>query len=218
VALLGFRRQLTAFDDEVVALFTVVTVSVSRASAAFLTGDTTETARLLEGAQLSSIVLDRVEHEVEVAVACHAPVASDLRFLLTLLRVVPELKRCIELAAHIAKRASFAADLPIETMALFESMGTVTSRMWEAASTAWSRGDPFVASALDEDDDELDVLANELTAILSAATLDPATAMESRLVIRFYERLGDHAVHLCERIRWRAAGDSVLPSRPNQAR
>jgi phosphate transport system protein len=126
--------------------------------------------------------------------------------MLTVLRIVPQLERCVELAAHIAQRAAFVTELPADVVAGFGSMATLTDRMWQATSLAWACGDPAAARALEEDDDELDVLADELTARLGDAGLGWTTAMECRLVVRFYERLGDHAVHVCERIRWWATG------------
>jgi phosphate transport system protein len=126
--------------------------------------------------------------------------------MLTVLRIVPQLERCVELAEHIAERAVFAAALPADVLALFESMGSATVRMWDLASTAWVEADPDAAARLDEADDELDVLAGELTVALGSGRVTWNAAMECRLVVRFYERLGDHAVHLCERIRWWATG------------
>jgi phosphate transport system protein len=206
VARSEFHEQLVGFDDEVRALFTVVTVGVTRASQAFLTADPGEASRLGTGEKVTATVLDRVEHELQLAFVRQAPVATDLRFMLTVLRIVPQLERCVELAEHIAERAVFAAALPADVLALFESMGSATVRMWDLASTAWVEADPDAAARLDEADDELDVLADELTVALGTGRVTWNAAMECRLVVRFYERLGDHAVHLCERIRWWATG------------
>jgi phosphate transport system protein len=202
----GFHAQLTSFDDEVRALFAVVAVGVARATDAFLAGDPSEATRVADGADVNSTVLSRVEHEITLTFARQAPMATDLRFMLTVLRIVPQLERCVELAQHIAERAAFAADLPPDLLDQFAMMGTTAARMWEAAATAWEEVDPDAASRLDEADDELDVLADELARALSSGSVPWTAAMECRLVVRFYERLGDHAVHVAERIRYWATG------------
>src|SRR6202011_2778236 len=135
-----------------------------------------------------------------------APVASDLRFMLTVLRVVPQLERCTELAAHIAERAVISPGLPAAVTQRFESMAAIIVPMWEKASAAWANGNPTAATTLDDQDDQLDVTVSELATDLAAAELNPVTAMECALVGPFYERLGDHAVHVCDRIRWWATG------------
>lgn len=203
----GFHEQLVAFDDEVRARFSEVTVGVARSTSAFLAGDLSEAARLAAQDRVSDMVLSRVEREVQTVFALQAPAASDLRFLLTVLRVVPQLERSADLAAHIAERAHLAVDLTPEVGAMFESMGAVTTAMWETAATAWADRDPTAAHTLDHQDDELDVTTSELATVISTAGMNSATAMQFVLVGRFYERLGDHAVHICDRIRWWATGN-----------
>ena len=188
-------------------MFIAVAVGVDRASKAFWAGDTSEAGRLIEAEGIATDVLTRVEDELQIAFARNAPVARDMRFMLTVLRVVPQLERCVELAAHIAERAELGPRLPPALAESLTSMGAVTSGMWEQATTAWRDGDADAAVRLDEEDDELDVLANEATALLGqSGELGWTMVMEGRLVIRFYERLGDHAVHVCERIRWMVTG------------
>jgi phosphate transport system protein len=198
-----FSQQQTDIDNDVQALFDAVTAAIRRASTAFLAGSPAEADHLVETRRLSASALGRVEHEVEIAFARQSPVASDLRFMLTVLRIVPQLDRCVELAAHIADRAHWSADLPPSAMASFRAMADTTARMWATAAAAWTSGDPAAAVVADQSDDELDLLSAELTAVLATANLEWTTAMETRLLVRFYERLGDHAVHVCERIRWR---------------
>jgi phosphate transport system protein len=204
----GFDDQLATFDDDVRSMFVAVAVGVDRASKAFLAGDTSETARLIEADGIATDVLSRVEHELQITFARQAPVAQDMRLMLTVLRVVPQLERCVELAAHIAERAQLGPQLPPALADSLASMGAITSGMWEQAAAAWNEGDPDAAVRLDEEDDELDVLADEATDLLRQSSgLGWTFVMEARLVIRFYERLGDHAVHVCERIRWMVTGN-----------
>jgi phosphate transport system protein len=82
-------------------------------------------------------------------------------------------------------------------------MGAAATHMWEQAAAAWAEVDPEAAERLGADDDELDVVAHEVSETLGqSGELGWTPVMECRLVVRFYERLGDHAVHVCDRIRW----------------
>ena len=76
--------------------------------------------------------------------------------------------------------------------------------MWRAAADAYADRDGTAAEHLDELDDELDELHDRLIAELAKGEVDVSVAMDMALVARFYERLGDHALHITERIRYLA--------------
>jgi len=81
-------------------------------------------------------------------------------------------------------------------------MGKVGTERWRAAADAYADRDGDVAVRLNERDDELDELHVSLTAELVSGQLTVPIALEMALVARFYERLGDHAVNIAERIRY----------------
>jgi phosphate transport system protein len=78
--------------------------------------------------------------------------------------------------------------------------------MWRMAADAYADRDAEVAVRLNERDDEVDELHVSLTAELVSGQLTMPVALEMALVGRFYERLGDHAVNIGERIRYIAEG------------
>jgi phosphate transport system protein len=78
--------------------------------------------------------------------------------------------------------------------------------MWRGAADAWAERDPDAAERLDVVDDRLDNLHDQLVVELGLADLALPDAVQTTLVARFYERLGDHAVHISERIRYLALG------------
>jgi phosphate transport system protein len=83
---------------------------------------------------------------------------------------------------------------------LLDEMGTICVDMWRTAADAWAERDPTAADRLDAVDDRLDTLHDELIDELGGGGLALADALQTTLVARFYERLGDHAVHISERI------------------
>jgi phosphate transport system protein len=202
-----FHQQLSGADDTVRELFTTVTVGLGGATAALLNGDTTEADRIAKGDRIVDDILAQVERQLQRTLVLQAPVAGDLRFILTVLRIVPELERSADLVAHIAKRADIGLALPASVRARIEEMGQRCTSMWEAASSAWIERDANVADRLDVQDDELDVTVYELMTSVAGTGLSNRVAMEAALLGRFNERLGDHAVHTSRRIGWLATGN-----------
>ena len=85
-------------------------------------------------------------------------------------------------------------------------MGRTGAEMWRTATDAYVERDPGAADKLREADDELDDLLVSLTAELATGAVSIPVAIEMALVGRFYERLGDHAVHLCDRVNYLVTG------------
>jgi phosphate transport system protein len=147
-----------------------------------------------------------VDHIVEDQFARYPPMGSEFRYLVTVLRVVPELDRSAGLVDLIAGRAYLSAHLPRPVADEFEEMGRVAAAMWDSVGGAWVTFDDAAAD-LDDRDDDMDLLAADLPRLLAAEAVSTRTAIELTLVGRFYERLGDHAVHIASRIKWLAEGD-----------
>jgi phosphate transport system protein len=204
----GFHRDLEEIDQKVVQLFALVSDGLSAATDAFLAGDREAAKRLVDRDKVIDSLYVDVEEIVYRQLITQSPMAKDLRFLLSVLRIVPELERSGDLAEHIAARAvrGVATALTPRIRGLVEQMGLVGTEMWRRAADAYVERDADAASELNERDDELDELHVSLTAELVSGQLTVPIALEMALVARFYERLGDHAVNIGERIRYIAAG------------
>jgi phosphate transport system protein len=145
-----------------------------------------------------------------------APVASDLRFLLSVLRIVPELERSHDLVVQIATRSNhiLSDDLSPRCRGLVERMGNLASGMWRQVVDSWYQRDRSVAATLAERDNEMDELYASLTAELASGRMTLPVTMEMTLVARFYERLGDHAVNIARRVAY-LAGSHTPPNTPD---
>jgi phosphate transport system protein len=205
-----YHRQLDEINDKMVQLFALVGEGIAAATEALLCGDR-EAARLVVERDdlIDSLYLD-VEHLVNHELALQSPVAGDLRFLLSVLRIVPELERSHDLVEHIARRAvpGLAEDLSPRTRGLIAQMGSLGVEMWHGATDAWFERDPHAHKRLDDRDEEMDDLHANLTAELASGRTQVPVAMDMALVARFYERLGDHAVNVANRIRYLAGEDN----------
>jgi phosphate transport system protein len=203
-----FHHQLDDIDARVIRLFALVTEGVAAASESLLASDV-EMARELTGrdALVDQLEVD-LEQLAERELLMEAPMARDMRYLVSVLRIVPELERSGDLAEHIAQRAAtgLALRLTPTVRGLLEQMGSTCVEMWRGAADAWAERDADAAERLDTEDDRIDSLHDQLVEELGMADIALPDALQTTLVGRFYERLGDHAVHIAERIRYLALG------------
>jgi len=143
-----------------------------------------------------------IEGLVNRQILLQAPVAADLRFLLSVLRIVPELEGSHDLVVQIASRADhiLGADLSPRSRGLVGRMGSLASEMWRQAAESWYQRDRSAAEVLGARDDEMDELHASLIAELASGRMALPVTMEMTLVARFYERLGDHAANIARRV------------------
>jgi phosphate transport system protein len=172
------------------------------ATRALLTGDHEVVRVLAERDKVIDTLYPEIEELVNREILLQAPVASDLRFLLSVLRIVPELERSHDLVVEIASRANhiLGEDLSPRGRGFVEQMGSLSSGMWRQATDAWYQRDRSAAFALSERDDEMDQLYASLIAELASGLMALPVTMEMTLVARLYERLGAHAVNIARRV------------------
>ena len=120
-----FQRELEAIEAKVIELFAMVAEDLPGATQALLTGNSEMLQVLNEREQLIDALYPEIEELVNREILMQAPVASDLRFLLSVLRIVPELERSHDLVIHIATRANhiLGEDLSPRSRGLVERMG-----------------------------------------------------------------------------------------------
>ena len=206
----GFQRELEAIEAKVIELFAVVAEDLSAATSALLGGDPQVASLLAERQLVIDALYREIEQLVSREIALQAPVASDLRFLLAVLRIVPDLERSHHLVVDIAGRAGHVTseDLSAHSRELIQRMGNLAAGMWRGAADSWYQRDRSAAEALADSDDEMRDLHAHLTAELAAGRMALRATMEMTLVARFYERLGDHAVNIAHRVVYLAGPES----------
>lgn len=209
-----YQHQLEEIDRKVVQLFALVTEGLAAATDAFLAGDREAALEVKARDHLLDELDAEIEQLAERTLVLQSPMAGDLRFLLSVLRIVPELERSGDLAEHIASRAAvrLGSRLTPPVRGMVEEMGRIGVEMWRQAADAYADRDGTAADRLDKLDDTLDDLHAQLTAELEKGEIDLPVAMDMALVARFYERVGDHAQHITERLAYLAGTPSAEPS------
>jgi phosphate transport system protein len=197
-----FQRELEAIEAKVTGLFAMVADGLPGATYALLSGSSGVLGVLAEREQVIDALYREIDELASREILLQAPVASDLRFLLSVVRVVPELERSHDLVVQIASRAGhgLGEELSAGSRRLVERMGDLAWGMWRQVADSWRHRDRSVALALGERHDQMTELHASLIAELASGGMTLPVAMEMTLVARFYARLGDHAVNLARRV------------------
>ena len=196
-------RPADAIDDQVIRLFAMVMAGLAAATDAFLSGDSEAARALIADDQridsLQTHTEELVQRELLRTLDRSGP---DLRRLVSILRIVPELERSGDLVEHIALRTSqcLGGVITPKARGMIAQMGRIGVEMWRIAADAYADHDTRAVDRLRVLDDELDDLHVSLSSELAASSTSNAVAIEMGLVARFYERLGDHAVNVTKRV------------------
>ena len=208
-----FQRDLEAIEARIIELFAIVAEDLPEATNALLTGNNEIMQKLLERDKVISALYPETEQLANRLILLQAPVADDLRFLLSVLRILTEFELSHDLVIQIASRANhiLSGDLSPRTRGIVDRMGSVASDLWRQAADCWYQRDRSAARALAERDDEMDQLYSSLIAELASGQMTVPVTMEMTLVARFYERLGDHAAGDVDRVVYLAGSSGRAP-------
>lgn len=187
-------------DRKITQLFALVSEALAQSTHALLNGDLEMGRRVVAGDQ----DVDDLTSEVEMLVweRLEGPLEGpQLRPLIGILLILPELERSADLGEHIAQRAvdNLGVDMSPLSRGIVQRMAEVALDMWRTAADAYGES-ARQAKGLDEQDEEIDLLHDRLMSEISADAMPTAVAAQVTLLARFYERLGDHAVNLARRI------------------
>jgi phosphate transport system protein len=195
-----FSADLEEVSGLLVAMADEVRALMKRATRALLEGD----AALAEGVISGDAAVNDLHHEVEEKVygllARQAPVASDLRLVVTALHVAADIERMGDLSKHVAKttlRRHPGRAVPDELAPVISDMAEVADRMAGKARQVMASPDAALAAELETDDDAMDELHKGLFVVLLGAAWRHGVeaAIDGALLGRFYERYADHAVN-----------------------
>jgi phosphate transport system protein len=208
-----FQRQLDTIDAKVIELLDLVAADLARATLALPDAKNEVVKVLAEHGLVVDLLCPEVEKLTKTAILLQAPVSTDLRLLLCVLRILPELERSHHLVVQLASRASHirSEDLSPRSRELVERMGNLASDMWHRTADSWYQRDYSAAAMLAERDNEMDELHASLITELSSGRMALEVTIEMTLTAPLFERLSDHAVNIADQVIYIARlGPSVV--------
>ena len=208
----AFHDELDSIGASLLQMAALVKVAMSDATTAILTADLSIAEKVIA----ADSVIDEIQHDLDSRtinlLARQQPVASDLRTLVTSLRMSADLERMGDLAHHVAKQARMRypnGAVPAELVPTITAMGSVADKLIDKLSSVMEHRDAVRALEIETDDDEMDKLHRDLI----SALLDDnwsygiETAIDMTLLGRYYERFADHAVSIARRVYFLVTGE-----------
>jgi phosphate transport system protein len=211
-----FHEELEGISDQMVEMTRLVGSAVGRATTALLDADLTLCESVITADEIIDALQAKLEERALTLLARQQPVATDLRVIVTSLRISADLERMGDLARHVAKLARMRypnSAVPPQLRATIRQMGQVAERIAAKTGRVIASRDIDVAEELETDDDAMDDLHRGVFAVLLSPGWEYGieTAIDVTLCGRYYERFADHAVSVARRVVFLVTGERRPP-------
>jgi phosphate transport system protein len=216
-----FHAEIEEISELIVQLAAQAGDAVARATDALLSYDLVAAQQIIDDDDDIDVAAIEIEERCQSLLALQQPMAGDLRQILAAMWITAELERTGGLACNICKgaRRMFRAELPPKLRGLIAEMNDEALRLIRLSVDSYREHDAALASALHDIDDRLDSLHRVFVRTLLEASrisdLGVQPSLQLALIARYYERIGDHAVNVSDRVRYMVSG--VMPGRSGLA-
>ena len=209
-----FHREMDEVRNLVGRLGAIVIDLIPRVTDVLLDQNLEDAEFVLQGdEEVDARTLDIEDRAIRL-IALQAPVAGDLRQIASSLKISADMERSADLCCNICKaaRRMYGHTIDPKLRGIIQKMAAQAVKEYQEALDAYLSLDPVRAAALDDVDGYLDDLHRQFLAQIlesqSNESIDLQVAVQLVLVGRFYERLGDHAVNLAQRVRYIVTGSN----------
>lgn len=208
----AYHDQLDQLTEQLGDMCGLAGAAMERATQALLQADLVLAEQVISDHEQIIASSARAEEAAFVLLALQAPVAGDLRSIVTAIQIVADVDRMGALALHVAKiarRRHPQHTLPEEVNGYFAEMGRVAVELGNSAQEVLLTRDPEKAARISEEDDAMDDLHKHLFTVLMDREWKHGVtaAVDVTLLSRFYERFADHAVEIARRVIFQATGN-----------
>jgi len=201
----NFQQQLEGISEKILRLGGLVEEAIGKSVRALVDRDSALAGEVVAG----DAEIDRLELEIDdlcvEVLARNQPLARDLRFLCTTMKITPDLERIGDHAVNISERAiELNNEPPLRTLVDMPLMASRAQQMVRGALDAFVRHDSDAARAVIQMDDELDQRMEQTFRVLLSHMIENPTTISRALrltfVAKYFERIGDQATNICEQI------------------
>lgn len=207
-----YHGELDDLQRELLQMSELVELSIYRAVKSLAERDLGLAQAVIEGEHAIDDMESTIEQHCLRLLALQQPMASDLRFIGTALKIITDLERMADHAFDIARVTIKLSGQPlIKPLVDIPRMATIAREMTRSAIDAYVRKDPAGAKAVIARDDEVDRLYDqilrELLTYMMASPAVIAQAIQLLFVAGSLERIADHATNLGEWIIYMVTGE-----------
>jgi phosphate transport system protein len=210
-----FHHELVKLNKKILKLSAMVEDRVRKAASVIQSQDD----EIIQSLILSDYEVDEMEVEIEEdclkILALHQPVAGDLRFLITVIKINNEMERIADMAVSIAMRVQAIANNrhtlpnPID----FQPMSEKVITMLKMSLDALVNRDAATARGIFHLDDEVDAFRNsvyeKVKELIRKYPEHPGLLINTYLLARHLERIADRATNIAEEVIYLVEGAIV---------
>ncbi len=207
-----FKQEMEQLREGLVTMSGSVATAIEKATTALRTADLTLAEEVIDAdRQIDALERELDEHGVSL-LARQQPVATDLRIVVTGIRLSATLERMGDLARHIADvaRGRYPETATTGRMQeILDRMGERATKVGRQVNQLLETRDLELAAAIERDDDIIDRLHRESFQVVldDNEALTRQQVVDSVLLGRYLERFGDHGVSVARRISYLVTGD-----------
>lgn len=218
----SFHKDLTDIQQELVRISAGVVESIPKCTTVLLDQKLSEAeAMIIADDEIDARTVELEERCIQI-LALQAPVAGELRQVIAALKICAEIERSADLVVNICKAARriYGHEFDPKLRGLVLKMAEQARHLFSEATSSYMTADVSRAAAIDDMDSFLDDLQRQFIQAIfeshAAGRIDLQVAIQLAVVARFYERIGDHAVNIGEKVRFQVTG--WLPEHTGAAR
>ncbi len=210
----NFHKQLDALKDKLLAMAALSQQALEFSLEAYLTGDRSLSQHVREIEQAINAAERAVDEMAHDLLATEQPMAVDLRFILSVIKINGDLERIGDQATNIAERGETMRDLPQISLPIdIPDMGEKVRIMIRRAIQALLEADAKLAESVLTLDDEIDDMNSEvqreLVEVMQQHPVVSNQALNAIIVSRNLERAADHATNIAEDVIFWVRGSDV---------
>jgi phosphate transport system protein len=200
-----YQEQLNELTEQLASMSALVGGAMARATKALLEADLSLAEQVIDEDIRVDEARAQCEEQAFGLLALQAPVAGDLRVVISAIHVSEDLERMGALALHVAKAARRRHPQPVlpeDVQPYFAEMGRVAVKLADQVADVIREQDVETASGFERADDEMDDLHRHLFTLMMRPEWSHgvSSAVDVALLGRFYERFADHAVAVAQRV------------------
>ncbi|MEH7828358.1 phosphate signaling complex protein PhoU [Gemmobacter denitrificans] len=219
----AFDHDLEAVQAMVMKMGGLVEAAMLDAAQALDTRDAELAARVREGDKAIDSLEEQIQTECARLIALRGPTASDLRTVLSVMRIAANLERCGDYAKNMAKRSTVLADMPVVPGATgsVRRMTKSVVGLLKDALDAYIARDAAMADDVRRRDREVDQMYDGLFREFLTHMMEDARNISASMHLHFIakniERVGDHATGIAEQVIYLVTGRLPEEERPKGA-
>lgn len=208
----AYHRELDDLAAGVLRLGAMACETIPQGTEALLGGSLADAQLVITGDDEIDALTMELEEKCYSIIALQAPMAGELRRLIAISKLVAEIERSADLMVNICKasRRMYGADLTPKIRGVLQAMSNEANKLLRLSLDAFADENASLGSALGDIDDVLDQLNRDIVEAIFEAhardSIDLGAAVQLALIARYYERIGDHAVNIGERVMYMVTG------------